>query len=404
MKFKILFLIDLNRDNVSYISFKDFLDNLKKKKIEIIVIDVSFLHKQKKNKSKIYLRYKNLFELNKSNFFKPNNINEFDLIIKKNKNVLFYNHFLKELKYYSINRSLLKLNIKSFYVSSLGYNPISFNYVNSSYIKKIAYFLKYRSSYYIFRFLLLFNLFLKIDIHFEASDYIVKSIKNSLSFKIKNKFKSFDISYYKKIIKINSKHYDEMLLKKYPIKKEYIVFIDGMPFDHADVLRREGSLLKENRNLYYKNIKKLFLQLSKIYKKKVIICLHPKYQKNRIRKDFEGFVWKMHQTEKYIAKSFMVVVLESSSIVQAVLLKKKILTIHGRIIGEHGNKRCLAYARDLGLNKIDIGKINTWRLNKIKFNKKKIHKYYDNYIKKNIVTKSKITSSEQIIQAISKLV
>ena len=67
----------------------------------------------KKNKSKIYLRYKNLFELNKSNFFKPNNINEFDLIIKKNKNILFYNHFLKELKYFAINRSLLKLNIKS---------------------------------------------------------------------------------------------------------------------------------------------------------------------------------------------------------------------------------------------------------------------------------------------------
>ena len=30
------------------------------------------------------------------------------------------------------------------------------------------------------------------------------------------------------------------------------------------------------------------------------------------------------------------------------------------------------YARDLGLNKIDIGKINTWRLEKIKFNKKKL--------------------------------
>ena len=58
MKFKILFLIDLNRDNVSYISFKDFLDSLKKHKIEIIIIDVSFLHK-KKNKSKIYLSYKN---------------------------------------------------------------------------------------------------------------------------------------------------------------------------------------------------------------------------------------------------------------------------------------------------------------------------------------------------------
>ena len=98
MKFKILFLIDLNRDNVSYISFKDFLDNLKKKKIEIIVIDVSFLHKQKKNKSKIYLRYKNLFELNKSNFFKPNNINEFDLIIKKKIKTSFLQSFSKRIK------------------------------------------------------------------------------------------------------------------------------------------------------------------------------------------------------------------------------------------------------------------------------------------------------------------
>ena len=85
-------------------------------------------------------------------------------------------------------------------------------------------------------------------------------------------------------------------------------------------------------------------------------------------------------------------------------MKKKILTIHGRIIGEHGDKRCLAYAKDLGLNKIDIGNIDSWELKKIKFNKNKIDKYYGNYIKKNIVTKSKITSSEQIIQALSKLV
>ena len=41
-----------------------------------------------------------------------------------------------------------------------------------------------------------------------------------------------------------------------------------MSFDHVDVLRREGSLLKEKRELYYKKIKNYFrnyLNLQKSY-------------------------------------------------------------------------------------------------------------------------------------------
>tara|TARA_B100000029_G_scaffold459237_1_gene489215 strand:+ start:3227 stop:4438 length:1212 start_codon:yes stop_codon:yes gene_type:complete len=402
MNYKIGFLIDLSLDKISYESYKDFIINLERKKIETVVIDIS-LSKKNKLKEKILIKYKELFKLNQKNFYQPKNIYDFEKIFINNKIILFYNYFLKEYKYLKINRSLIKHKIKNFSISNLGYNPISFNYVNKNYLKKINYFLKYRLNYFIFRILVIFNFFAKIDIEFEASNYIVRNIKNSISYKIKNKFKNIDISYYKSIIKINSKHYDDFLLKKNIIKNKYIVFVDGMPFDHLDVIYREGLFPKEDRNLYYKNLKLLLKKLSKKFKKKVIVCLHPKYDSRKIIKDYKGFKCFKYKTEKFIAQSSHVVFLESSSIVQAVLLKKKIITIHGPIIGNHGNRRCLAYAKDLGLNKIDIGNIKSWDLENLKFNKNRMNYFYEKYINKNIISDRNMSTTDQIIKTLSKL-
>ena len=55
-------------------------------------------------------------------------------------------------------------------------------------VLKINYFLKYRLNYFIFRILVIFNFFAKIDIEFEASNYIVRNIKNSISYKTRNNF------------------------------------------------------------------------------------------------------------------------------------------------------------------------------------------------------------------------
>ena len=403
MKKKIEFLIDLSRDDFFFFFFKNIILDFRKKNINIKVIDISFSKKIKNKQKKKLLKYKVLFNLNKLNFYQPKNIYEFEDIFFNNKIVLFYNYILKDLRYLKFNKSLIKLNVKTFYVSDLGYNPISFNYVNNNYFKKLNYFIKFRLNYYIFRILLIFNLFIKIDIQFEASDYIVKNIKKSFSYKLKRIFKNLDISYYKKIIKINSRHYKDFLLNKYKVDNKYIVFVDGMPFDHADVLTREGSLSARDRVLYYDNLRILLKKLSKKFGKKVIICLHPKYHPEKIKKDFSGFKYFKYRTEEFIAKSSHIVILESSSIVQAVILKKKIITIHGDIIGDHGNRRCLAYAKDLGLNIIDIGNINSWNLKKLKFNKKKIDFFYNRYIKKNIISSKNISAVDQVIKSISEM-
>ena len=403
MKKNIGFLIDLNRDDIFYLTFKNIISEFRNKNVDIKVIDISFSKKINLRQKKILLKYKTLFNLNKFNFYQPKNIYDFEEIFSNEKIVLFYNYILKDLKYLKFNTSLIKLNIKTFYISDLGYNPISFNYVNNSYLKKLNYFRKFRLNYYLFRISMILNLFIKIDIQFEASDYVVKSIKKSFSYKLKNIFKNLDISFYKKIVKINSRHYKDFVSNKYKVDNKYIVFVDGMPFDHADVLTREGSLPARNRTLYYNNLKILLKKLSNKFQKKVIICLHPKYHREKIKKDFSGFKYFMYRTEEFIAKSSHVVILESSSIVQAVILKKKIITIHGSIIGNHGNRRCLAYAKDLGLNKIDIGNINSWNLNKLKFNRKKIDHFYNQYIKKNIISSKNNSAVDQVIKSIFKM-
>ena len=63
----------------------------------------------------------------------------------------------------------------------------------------------------------------------------------------------------------------------------------------------------------------------------------------------------------------------------------------------------MAYAKDLGLNKIDIGNIDSWNLNEIKFNRKKINHFYNRYIKKNIISSKNISAVDHVIKTIFKM-
>ena len=52
--------------------------------------------------------------------------------------------------------------------------------------------------------------------------------------KLKNIFPWINLSYYLKVIRINSRHYDNIFYSKYPVSENYIVFIDGMVFDQCN--------------------------------------------------------------------------------------------------------------------------------------------------------------------------
>ena len=86
------------------------------------------------------------------------------------------------------------------------------------------------------------------------------------------------------MIKINSKHYKKINPKN--ITEDYIVFIDGALMDHKDVTLREGEFSEKIKKNYFNNINRILKVMSKIFKKKIIICLHPKNEHSIKRNDF----------------------------------------------------------------------------------------------------------------------
>lgn len=394
MHHQIGFLIDLSDRNCFNFYKATFLD-FSKKISSIKIIDVSKI-----------LKKKSYLTLMREKFaipvLRPKNIREFKKILSLKHLVLMYCINLN-FKYFLIHFLVARSNIKKFIISNIGYNPENFNYFNKNFLQKVIIFFKLRAIYYFFRFLILISIFPKIDYFFESSSYIINSINNGLSKKIKRIFPYFNFSFYKKVVQINSKHYNPVL--KIKISEDFIVFVDGMILDHNDVILREGKPDPKKRLEYYRNLNEVLGTLQRIYKKKVIICLHPKNDISIRNNDFLKFKCVKFKTEEYINKAFIVLFHESSTIVQAILLKKKIISLQGNILGDYVSQRCLLYSRTLGLKKIMLDNGNFLKYNKIsiKVLNQIAKNNYNKYIKENLVQDTSVTGIDQVINYVRKL-
>ena len=383
----ILVLINLDNKN-TYEFEKKNLTNLSNYLQKIIIINVGKILGN--NKLNINHNFNEKFEV-----LNPVNYNELYKLLKFYNIPILYCLSL-DLQFFKINFFLAKLKNKKFVISNLGYQPQNFNYVNQTFINNFIFFFKFRINYYLKRLLLLFGIFPKIDYFFESSQYIIDNINQGLSKKLDALNFGVNFSYYKNVIKINSRVWDNHLYKKFEQTEEYIVFIDGMIFDHPDRIMREGPVNLKNRNNYYQQINKLLIHLSEKYKKEVIICLHPKNNLSENNKDFKKFKCIKFQTDKYINRSYIVLFHEGSSIIEAVLLKKKIINIDGKSLGPYINNRAKLYRDLLNLKKVDLDNylIDIENIKDKDFNNLS---NFEEYIKKNIVFDKGVSGAYQII-------
>ena len=235
---------------------------------EIAIIDVSNINVAKDNK-------KLFFSDSQINLFQPKCLQELKLILTKEKYILMY-CLNNSFKYFRVNFLLSRLKVEKFIVSNVGYNPENYNFhKKQNILRKLFLFYNVKVINYFIRILVLIKILPKYEFFFESSSYVIESINRGISNKIKKRFPILDFSYYKKIIKINSRSYDEVLKSKSSISNDYIVFIDGMIFDHQDVIMRSGIPSKILRDKYYFLLRKFLNELKKLYNKEVVICLHP---------------------------------------------------------------------------------------------------------------------------------
>lgn len=292
--------------------------------------------------------------------------------------------------------SLIQIMNLGFISNSIFSNKNSFKFFFFNYTKKIEYL--------IFRILVFFKIFKRIDIYFESRKDIYQNIKK----KNENKIREFlDIFFnarlYKKIFLINSRAYDSYFLNNLNQKKNSIVFLDGN-FKHKDIQLRESINFEQIEKIYFNNLKGVFNNLKKITNfDKIEICLHPTSDEKIYEKHFHKDNISKFQTQEKIAEAALVLFHESGSIADALLGKKTIISLKTDIFGNYFHNRINQYIKLL--NPIVINLDNNLD-NEFKDFKKKLSQYeykYMNYINNFINADGKEPGCDKIVRVMKKL-
>jgi hypothetical protein len=336
----------------------------------------------------------------------PANKNELNKFLI-NKNLVAFMGFGKRLENFRIFFLIKKYNVRLIFLQNtdagnhyLGReasknrrieNPIFFSYRLGKLI-----------TYCLIKLLTFFNLFSRIDICFASAKAIVDNCNNSIGKKIEKIFPFLKISYFKKIVHINSRSFDMMTKPNLNLSEEKIVFIDGN-FDHGDRIIRESKPGEELRLKYFNQLNQFLLKLSNIFNKKVTICLHPTTDLDTCKKYFGSFEICKYQTSENIRQAFIVVFHDSSIISDAIFLRKKIISLKSNTLGKHYNNRIDFYQKKLGLFSYSLDEKRELNNVSLQAELGEITNNYDHYIEKEIMKNNdQILGEDRIINTVKK--
>lgn len=267
---------------------------------------------------------KNLKEIEKSSDYtciNPKKFSELNDLIK-DKKVFVVSNFGRYLDAIKINFFLKRKKIKIYQISNLGFYNVATKYdFKKNLIPIIKDFLSKKLFKRISVILAIIGIFPKNEVRFISDKYIYNEIfKNP----IKKKLYESKLFFSKKIILVNSKSYDLFQKNLYNISEEYIVHLDK-EFDWPELVAFRGKYDTQKLKQHYFYLNKFLSKLSKDFNKTVVVCIHPGYDLKKFQSYFPNFNVIKFKTREYIYKSFLVTMIDSSAIVDAILLKKRAL-------------------------------------------------------------------------------
>ena len=322
-----------------------------------------------------------------------NELNEFC----KNRNIVGIDLLGRRMADLPIHILLAKNKIKLIQISNIGniqwdlkINPRllvrGFKYHFDKKISKVI--------YYILGFLYLIP---RVEIRFSSNSSILESINKNIFKKFLYKLRLFRT---KKIINVNSIAFDRLKENKKKITEKYIVLLDHDTSSPDDVYL--GNPKKINKKKHFEELNIFLKNLNNTFKKKIVIALHPRDNLSDKKKIFSNYKVVKYQTPEYINKAFLVVFFESSAIMNAILLKKNIISITSNRLSPNMIDGSLRYQRRVGIIHLGIQDVIKFEkenlLQKLKGSKNK----YKNFIKKNIKPDKNVIGHLKIIKIIKK--
>ncbi|MDC1485696.1 hypothetical protein N8086_02090, partial [Pelagibacteraceae bacterium] len=345
-----------------------------------------------KKNSKLIIKNKKLKLPKNIEFFNPQNVRDFKDFMQ-DKNIIAINSFGRAFNDLKIHFLFKYFNIKQIQISDLG--PQHADIFPKTNYDIIAWFNKFNHDFghIITVALSNFGLVPKIDIRFISNKKIFKVLKkNSL-------FKKLNLFYCKKHILINGKAYDYIASNNPKILEKKIVLLDVM-FKHPEIVKMgdvpETKVIKK----FYIKVNKFLKLIENNFKKKIVVCIHPKDNLKAKEKIFNKYKVVKYATQKNIIESFIVLFFDTSAIVDAILLKKKIILLTTSLQGKNSMNVGGGYHKKVGIFKINLDnyefKNKKTLLNQL--NKSRINQL--NYIKSYLAPDGNNLGFEKIIRII----
>jgi hypothetical protein len=309
----------------------------------------------------------------------------------------------KTFIFFSIRKLINKKNIKLILIMNLGFVSNELSYSISSF-KGYLFKFKKKINNLIYKFLVIINFFPNIYIYFESRKKIyqncIKNKKKKLSFL----FPFLNILYFENVYKINALSHEHYLKNKNKLEEKKIIFLDGN-YKHQDIIGRENINIIELKKNYFQRVDIFFKWIENIFDQKVEICLHPSSNKKEYEDFFINNTVTQNKTYESLVKASIVIFHESSSILDAIIYKKKIISLSTNLFGRYMSNRIIYYKKILNLYSIDLDNYDNYK----NYNKKDIEsklkysiKNYDTYIGNYIKSDNEELGSDKIIKVLKK--
>jgi len=396
-------LLSNNSNSIKIFSiYKNYIDSLINRYGKFVIVD--FYRYSQKNKKKIINEklLKKKFK-NKIYFFYPKNKYEFHEFIK-GKHVIAIDSLGKDFKDFKVRYLINKKNIFIILLFNLGYlSNEKVGTLDLSLKNKFYFYYKILNKY-IYRILILLNIFPKTVLYFDSRKKVVDKFNNS---KFRKMFKKFPklgfLINFLNVHRINSDPYENFIKFKKKKRKNKIIFIDSN-YKHNDIIKREKLDLHKVEIEYFKLLSNKFTILEKIFKKKIEVCLHPLSDLKIYKKNLQKFKISRGKTKEKVFDSYMVIFHESSAVMDALIAQKKILILETNILGNYLLNKMLMYKSLIKLPSIDIHSTKILSKKDILNEYSKTKKYRDQYIKDNLIYHNNELPSISFVKAIDNLI
>ena len=332
-----------------FINQKKYLINEISNSFKIFyIINSEKLEFNSKKRSRDLNKIKNMLP-NNCILFDPYNSKEFIDFSKDKRLIVFFN-VGRSWRDYRTHYLLKKVKAKLIVIQNIG------NSQSTTYPKAKSFF---QQSFYkhlphkILIILSIFNFFPKVDIRFLSNRINFERATNNFFYKISKKNKYIKLFYTKNFFLVNTLAFDTMHSSTLKISEEKIVMVDTN-VNHKDNIQFSGLLTDEQVEKIYKKLEIFLKEISVLYSKPVVVCVHPSQNLNEIKKYMPEFEIVKYKTRENIYKAFLVFFYDSSAIVDAYLLKKRLVVLENALMGKSLTILSKTYPFKTGVKKINL--------------------------------------------------